>query len=56
MPPIAPSDQARELLQHFDQLPAHERDRVLRLVRGLRQALELLACELQAPAARPLSA
>jgi hypothetical protein len=50
------SDEARELLKHFHQLGAEERERIVALVRALRSATELMRLELQLPATPSLLA
>jgi hypothetical protein len=50
------SDEARELLLHFQTLKDDERARIVRLVRGLSQVAELLQYKLQRPVTSPLLA
>ncbi len=50
------SEEARELLRHFHQLGEEERERILALVRALRNATDALRLDLQLPATRPLLA
>lgn len=50
------SDEALELLRHFEQLSEENREQIIRLVRGLGQAEQLLRLELQLPATQRLLA